>query len=340
MKKILLLTIVFGFIMPVMVNAEETEEPFMSCTYELMGNVKYTFTYDCKEIKDSCSSFCSAKSNLTEQNLIKNDGTFQCPSVLYYSVIYASREGEINEFTISSTSNRVQDEEATLISDESNVDTGRMCETKIEEGEDGETEAKIYDFTCEYSGFFLKFNEGDTEAIIQPKPNLSSYKFQDSVPLNGNKSCPSNTCLVCAEGICAVNVSDNCAAGTDSPLVTDDVNNADDLQNMLENNATDENWDQEIICEDIFDTSDEGSVGWILMTILNYIRVIGPIAVVLLSSLDFIKAIMSSDEKAMKQAQSKLIIRLVAALALFLIPTLVGLLLDFINATNCADTLG
>ena len=108
---------------------------------------------------------------------------------------------------------------------------------------------------------------------------------------------------------------------------------------LLNGGATDENWDQPIGCEDIFDTSDEGSVGWLLMTILNYVRVIGPIAVILLSALDFIKAIMSSDEKAMKQAQSKLVIRLVAALALFLIPTLVGLLLDFINATNCANTL-
>ncbi len=111
---------------------------------------------------------------------------------------------------------------------------------------------------------------------------------------------------------------------------------------LLNGGATDENWndpDNPIECEDIFDTSDEGSVGWILMTILNYVRVIGPIAVVLLSALDFIKAIMSSDEKAMKQAQSKLIIRLVAALALFLIPTLVQLLLDFINAKNCADML-
>ena len=104
---------------------------------------------------------------------------------------------------------------------------------------------------------------------------------------------------------------------------------------LLNDGSSDDNWDKEIGCEDIFDVDDEGSVGWILMTILNYIRVIGPIAVVLLSSLDFIKAIMSSDEKAMKQAQSKLIIRLVAALALFLIPTLVSLLLSFINATNC-----
>ena len=108
---------------------------------------------------------------------------------------------------------------------------------------------------------------------------------------------------------------------------------------LLNGGATDGNWDQPIGCEDIFNISEEGSVGWVLMTLLNYVRVIGPIAVVLLSALDFIKAIMSSDEKAMKQAQSKLVIRLIAALALFLIPTLVSLLLDLINTTNCANNL-
>ena len=38
---------------------------------------------------------------------------------------------------------------------------------------------------------------------------------------------------------------------------------------------------------------------------------------------------------AMKEAQNKLIIRLVAAVALFLVPTLVQVLLSFINATTC-----
>lgn len=87
----------------------------------------------------------------------------------------------------------------------------------------------------------------------------------------------------------------------------------------------------EMECEDIFDNS----FGELLNTLLNYIRIIGPILVVLLSALDFIKAVVSSDEKAMKQAQSKLVIRLVAAICLFLVPTLVQLLLSFINATVC-----
>ena len=88
-------------------------------------------------------------------------------------------------------------------------------------------------------------------------------------------------------------------------------------------------------CNDIIDINDPGSVGWILYTILNYIKIIGPILVVLLCAIDFIKAVVGFDEKAMKEAQSKLVIRLVAAICLFLVPTLVQLLLSFINATTC-----
>ena len=87
-------------------------------------------------------------------------------------------------------------------------------------------------------------------------------------------------------------------------------------------------------CDSIF-SNEEGTVGWMLNTILNYIKVLGPVLVVLLSAIDFIKAVVGFDEKAMKEAQNKLIIRLVAALALFLVPTLVQLLLSFINMTTC-----
>ncbi len=101
-----------------------------------------------------------------------------------------------------------------------------------------------------------------------------------------------------------------------------------------EDAISDENWDQTVDCPAIF-SEEPGSVGDILRTILGYIRVIGPILVVLLSAIDFIKAIFGFDEKAMGNAYRKLIIRLIAAIALFLIPTLIDVMLDFINATTC-----
>ena len=78
----------------------------------------------------------------------------------------------------------------------------------------------------------------------------------------------------------------------------------------------------------------EGKFGWILQKLLNYIKIAGPILVVLLSAVDFIKAMASSDENVFKKAQSRLMIRLIAALALFLVPTLVQLLLGLINGIS------
>ena len=98
------------------------------------------------------------------------------------------------------------------------------------------------------------------------------------------------------------------------------------------NNATLDGLNQKYdSCSQLIDTQTEGSFGWLLQKILNYIKIAGPILVVLLSALDFIKAVASSEEDAFKKAQSRLVIRLVAALALFLVPTFVELLLGLIN---------
>lgn len=102
-----------------------------------------------------------------------------------------------------------------------------------------------------------------------------------------------------------------------------------------ENNATLDGLNQKFDkCSQLFDMTTEGSFGWLLQKLLNYIKIAGPILVVLLSAVDFIKAIASSEEDAFKKAQSKLVIRLVAALALFLVPTFVELLLGLINGIS------
>lgn len=101
------------------------------------------------------------------------------------------------------------------------------------------------------------------------------------------------------------------------------------------NNATLDGLNQKYdSCSQLIDTQTEGSFGWLLQKLLNYIKIAGPILVVLLSALDFIKAIASSEEDAFKKAQSRLVVRLVAALALFLVPTFVELLLGLINGIN------
>lgn len=123
----------------------------------------------------------------------------------------------------------------------------------------------------------------------------------------------------------------------DADVIRDNIDEQngsfDDEWEELGENVDLNNFNQDIGCE-IF-SEEPGSFGWLLNKVLGYIKVIGPILVVILSSLDFIKAVVGTDEKAMKEAQSKLIIRLVCALALFLVPTLVQLLFSFINEVPC-----
>lgn len=80
--------------------------------------------------------------------------------------------------------------------------------------------------------------------------------------------------------------------------------------------------------------NDPDSVAWLLQKLLDYARVIGPFLVLILSSLDYLKAVFSSDDDSIKKANQKLITRLVLVVALFLLPMLVSFLLNILGFTS------
>lgn len=82
------------------------------------------------------------------------------------------------------------------------------------------------------------------------------------------------------------------------------------------------------------DPNDENSVAWLLQQILNFIKVVGPILVVILSSVDFLVVVVKSDDESMGKAKKKLIKRLILAALLFFIPTLVQVILDVFGMTS------
>lgn len=103
---------------------------------------------------------------------------------------------------------------------------------------------------------------------------------------------------------------------------TDIWNNEEETENCTGSNSI------------LGDIEDEDSVAWLVQQILNYIKILGPILVVLLSSIDFISVIVKSDDEAMAKAQKKLILRLILAVLLFLIPTLVQAILQIFGITG------
>ena len=75
-------------------------------------------------------------------------------------------------------------------------------------------------------------------------------------------------------------------------------------------------------------------IGNVVHLIVVAIQVVVPILLIIWGMIDFAKAIMASDDENMKKAEKKLMIRLVLAIALFLIPTLVSVLLNIFGITT------
>lgn len=83
----------------------------------------------------------------------------------------------------------------------------------------------------------------------------------------------------------------------------------------------------QLTCEGIF-TSD---IKDMISTALKYPRIIVPILLILFGTLDFAKAVISSKEDEMKKAQSKFIRRLIAGVAVFLVPVFIDVIISFSN---------
>ena len=88
-------------------------------------------------------------------------------------------------------------------------------------------------------------------------------------------------------------------------------------------------------CKGILGNPDnEDSVAWFLVKILDYLKLLGPLMILVLSSLDLAKAILMSDDESLKKAQSSLITRLILAALLFVLPTLIEVVLDIFGFTS------
>lgn len=77
----------------------------------------------------------------------------------------------------------------------------------------------------------------------------------------------------------------------------------------------------------------------VIKSLFRFIQYLGPLLVALLSVVDFAKAALSGDPGDMKKASSKLMKRIIAAVLLFFIPIICGLLFDFGGITVPASCI-
>ena len=72
----------------------------------------------------------------------------------------------------------------------------------------------------------------------------------------------------------------------------------------------------------------------LLQKLFNWIKVLGPILVLILSSLDFTKTVLAGDEDSMKKSQKRLGARLLCAAGLYFLPIIVTLIINLIFGTS------
>ena len=72
----------------------------------------------------------------------------------------------------------------------------------------------------------------------------------------------------------------------------------------------------------------------------DYVKIIAPVLVLILSSVDYLKAIFSSQEDSMKKTNSRFIKRLIAAVLLFILPALLSFILNMTGDNFGNDLCG
>lgn len=87
-----------------------------------------------------------------------------------------------------------------------------------------------------------------------------------------------------------------------------------------------------ISCNELFGSaSDEDSLMSFIVWIFNILRFLVPVILIILGSIDFGKVVLSNDKEAMSKALSTFVIRVIIAIAIFLLPTLISLILRILS---------
>lgn len=85
------------------------------------------------------------------------------------------------------------------------------------------------------------------------------------------------------------------------------------------------------------DKNDEDSVAWLIVKILDYIKIFGPSLMVLLTGVDYVKIVFLGDDELNKKMHKRLVIRFICLLLLFFIPMFVEFSLDLFGLTGCSS---
>ena len=91
--------------------------------------------------------------------------------------------------------------------------------------------------------------------------------------------------------------------------------------------------DSPTTCDSLFGTNTK--LGKYIHDAYNILRIVAPLLLLGLSTADFVKAIVEQDEGAVLKAGKKFVVRLVLAIAIFVVPTALNFIFKVLDINTC-----
>lgn len=121
----------------------------------------------------------------------------------------------------------------------------------------------------------------------------------------------------------SINISSINAINKDISLL-DTKNNIKEIKALAISSNQTANCNKEAI---FGSKSDPNSISYLVNEILQYPRYIVPALVIVFTTIDLFKAVMAGKEDEMKKAQSTAVKRVIAAVAIFLVPIMINIIM-------------
>ena len=321
-----------------------------TCTYSVLSgqyNLTYTITPDGREganvtdvkIENGTSSntmkFADGGNMVTSANFVDNTKkTIGCPSMLYYEVGY-NAAGRYTYLRVSATdfdkslgtvplSNSTNNGQSIALKEEDNVKLLRSCRVtgRSATGTGGKSDVIVK----VYSDGTLKAEAVNSGYNVVMASDITYEMFKDS--------CPTDKIVL----LCGGSGSDNyCNLTTEDNTINQpgsSTKEEDDLNSVEEKNGSKESGKGGIESgngsADCYGLLGE-SVIEDIRNIFNLIKIGVPILIIILGSLDFGKAVIADDQNALSKATSTFVKRLIAAIALFLAPSIIMYIIEHVD---------
>lgn len=349
LKRLIFYVTIFLFVFPIYVNASE-----LTCEYKLESGRNFKVCVNYKlglpVTYDSCGTkvkFDSAISfNLSNNDFLNDSGNLICPTVRVgfktdkneYTVVTFTKDltVEIPSYYYPKNIEGIINEEKSVID---NKESNNSISDKY---------ACIYDEGKE-SEYSLTLNGDEIVANLTGAQykNYCGYNLSDKITVEDfkNKSCPDvynikqarqteanhKIATGSCRGVLVINKNVGITKNSESKEADSIVN----VNTGEKEKYTKKGDDVAADCNALLTPE----VQELVRNILNLIKYAGPILVVVLTIFDLIKAALSGDAGELKKVSGRFIKRVIAAVLLFFIPIIIGLIFDFFNITSSSCIL-